>query len=141
MARKRGLIAELIHQQELAEKARQRANAEQLRAQQRALKLAEQTERHRIRMQELGARGAALAAAQATYEARLAADTARDVKIAADNEYATRQLALVDAIRQRARPGRNVAGAHGRSAAQNGRARLAAWVEAVGAPTARLGGR
>lgn len=98
MAKKRGLIAELIYQQQLAEKRRQRANAEQYRAQKRALKLAEQAERQRIRMQELHARNDALAAAQATYEARLAEEKARDAKIAADNQYAADQLAMIDAI-------------------------------------------
>jgi hypothetical protein len=41
VAKKRGFIAELIHQQELAEKHRQQASAQLYRAQQRALRLAE----------------------------------------------------------------------------------------------------
>jgi hypothetical protein len=68
VAKKRGFIAELIYQQELAEKHRQQASAQQVRSQQRA---AEQAERHRIRMQELEARNDRYSAAQAIYEARL----------------------------------------------------------------------
>jgi restriction system protein len=95
VAKKRGFIAELIHQQELAEKHRQQASAQLVRSQQRA---AEQAERHRIRMQELNAMNDRYAAAQAAYEARVAEEQARDAKIAADNQYAADQLAMIDGI-------------------------------------------
>jgi len=95
VAKKRGFIAELIYQQELAEKHRQQASAQLVRSQQRA---AEQAERHRIRMQELNAMNDRIAAAQAAYEARVAEEQARDAKIAADNQYAADQLAMIDAI-------------------------------------------
>jgi hypothetical protein len=49
-------------------------------------------------MQEVEARNDRLAAAQAIYEARLTEGQARDAKIAADNQYAADQLAMIDAI-------------------------------------------
>jgi restriction system protein len=94
VAKKRGFIAELIYQQELAEKHRQQASAQLVRSQ----RAAEQAERHRIRMQELEARNDRYSAAQAIYEARVAEEQARDAKIAADNQYAADQLAMIDTI-------------------------------------------
>jgi restriction system protein len=94
VAKKRGLIEQFIELQKTVEKSRQ-VSAQLALSRQRA---AEQAERHRIRMQELEARNDQYSAAQAAYEARVAEEQARDAKIAADNQYAADQLAMIDTI-------------------------------------------